>query len=128
MERNRKGKEKNTRWDQMIAKLKRQFIPMDYELDLLNKMQELKQVGNFFQEYIKEFYQVLIRTSHAKFDKEKMGRYLNGLRPSIWDELSLVQMNSIEEAYQFSLRVEEKLRKKFDNKNSGRGRGGRFGG
>ena len=34
-------------------------------------------------------------------------------------------MNSIEEAYQFSLRVEEKLSKKFDNKNSGRGHGGR---
>ena len=42
MERNRKGKEKNTRWDQMIAKLKRQFIPMDYELDLLNNIEALK--------------------------------------------------------------------------------------
>ena len=37
-------------------------------------------------------------------------------------------MNSIEEAYQFSLRFEEKLSKKFDNKNSGRGRGGIYGG
>ena len=34
-------------------------------------------------------------------------------------------MNSIEKAYQFYLRVEEKLSKKFDNKNSGRGCGGR---
>ena len=41
------------------------------------------------------------------------------------DELSLVWMSSIEEAYQFSLKVEEKVSKKFDNKNSGRGRGGR---
>ena len=37
-------------------------------------------------------------------------------------------MTSIEEAYQFALRVEEKLSKKFDNKNSGRGCGGRSGG
>lgn len=37
-------------------------------------------------------------------------------------------MSNIEEAYQFFQRVEEKLSKKFDNKNSGRGRGGRFGG
>ena len=36
-------------------------------------------------------------------------------------------MNNIEEVYQFSLRVEEKLSKKFDNKNSGRGHNGRFG-
>ena len=37
-------------------------------------------------------------------------------------------MRNIEEAYQFSLRVEEKLSKKFDNKNSERGRSGRYGG
>lgn len=36
-------------------------------------------------------------------------------------------MNSIEEANQFSLRFEEKMTKKFDNKNSGRGHGGRSG-
>ena len=35
---------------------------------------------------------------------------------------------SIEEAYQFSLKVEEKLNKKYDNKKSGRGRDGRSGG
>ena len=67
----------------MVAKLKRQFIPVDYELDLLNKIQGLKQVGKFVQEYTEEFYRVLIRTDHAKVDKEKVARYLNGLRPSI---------------------------------------------
>lgn len=29
-------------------------------------------------------------------------------------------MNNIEEAYQFAFKVQEKLNKKFDNKNSGR--------
>ena len=45
MERNRRGKEKITRWDHMVDKLKKQFIPVDYELDLFKKMQGLKQVG-----------------------------------------------------------------------------------
>ena len=35
---------------------------------------------------------------------------------------------SIEEAYQFALKVEEKLNKKYDNKNSGRGCSGKSGG
>ena len=91
-------------------------------------MKGLKQVGKSIQEYTKEFYQVLIRIGHAEADKEKFVCYLNGLRPSIQDELGLVWMNSIEKAYQFSLKVEEKLSKKFDNKNSGRGHGGRSGG
>ena len=46
LERNRRGKEKITRWDRMVDKLKK-FIPVDYELDLFKKMQWLKQGGNF---------------------------------------------------------------------------------
>ena len=74
----------------MIVKLKWQFIPINYELDLFKKMQGMKQVGKFVQEYIKEFYRVLIRTSHVEVDKEKVTHCLNGLRPSIQDEMSLV--------------------------------------
>ena len=112
----------------MVAKLKRKFIPIDYELDMLKKMQGLKQAGKSVQEYTEEFYQVLIRTGHAEADKEKVARYINGLRPSIQEELSLVQIMSIVEAYQFVLKVEEKLNKIYDNKNSGRGCSGRSGG
>ena len=83
MDQTQKGKEKITRWDWMIAKLKQQFIPMDYELDLLKKMKGLKQVRKYVQEYTKEFYRVPIRTGHAEVDKEKVACYLYGLRPSI---------------------------------------------
>ena len=128
LDRNNRGKDKITKWERMVAKLKQKFILIDYELDILKKMQGLKQVGKSLQEYTEEFYEVLIRTSHAEADKEKFSHYINGLRPSIQEELSLVQIMSIEEAYQFSLKVEEKLNKKYDNKNSGRGHGGRSGG
>ena len=101
---------------------------MDYDLDLLKKMQGLKQAIKSVQEHNKDFYQILIITDHAKVDKEKVTRYLNGLKSSIQDEINMVQMTSIEEVYHFSLRVEEKMRKKFDNKNSGRGSGGRSSG
>ena len=67
----------------MIAKLKQQFIPINYELDLLKKMQGLNQVGKFVQEYTEDFYQILIRTSHVEDDKEKFTHYINGLRSRI---------------------------------------------
>ena len=67
----------------MVAKLKWQFIPIDYELDLLRKMQGLKQARKYVQEYTEEFYQVLIRIGHAEVDKENVAYYINGLRPSI---------------------------------------------
>ena len=74
----------------MLAKLKKKFIPIDYELDMLKKMQGLKQARKSVQEYTEEFYQVLITTSHAEADKEKVVCYINGLRSSIQEELSLV--------------------------------------
>ena len=83
----------------MVAKLKWKFIPIDYELDMLKKMQGLKQAGKSIQEYTKEFYRVLIRTGHAEVDKEKVAHYINGLRLSIQEELNLVWITSIEEAY-----------------------------
>ncbi len=101
---------------------------MDYQLDILKKMQGLKQVRKSIQDYTEELYRILSRSDHVEVDKEKVAHYPNGLRPSIEEELSLVQVTNIEEAYHFSLIVEEKLRKKFGNKSSGKDYGGRFGG
>ena len=59
-----------------------------------------------------------------------MARYLNGLRYDIQDELSLVNPIGVDEAYQYALRVEERIqrrqstREKFGTK----GRGGQSGG
>ena len=39
LERNRRGKEKITRWDCMVDKLKKQFIFVDYKLELFKNMQ-----------------------------------------------------------------------------------------
>lgn len=43
LERGIRGKDKITKWDKMVEKMKRQFISMDYEIDFLKNMQGLKQ-------------------------------------------------------------------------------------
>ena len=63
----------------MVDKLKKQFIPVDYELDLFKKMQGLKQARNSVQKYTEEFYRLLIRARHAEENKEKVDCYLSGL-------------------------------------------------
>ena len=79
LERKKRGKEKITRWYRMVDKLKKQFIPVDSELDLFKKMHGLKQVGKSVQEYIEEFYRLLIRAGHAEANKEKVAHYISGL-------------------------------------------------
>ena len=45
------------------------------------------------------------------------------LRTSIQDENSYVKLDSVEEAYQYALKVEQLLRKKHDQRKRGRGGG-----
>ena len=55
---------------------------------------------------------------------ERVSRYINGLRSRIQDEISFLKLESVEEAYQYSLKVEEILTKEHEQRQ--RGRGGRF--
>jgi hypothetical protein len=71
------------------------------------------------KEYIEEFYRLNIRTGQRERDEEKVARYINGLRYEIQDELSMMLVRTVEDAYQFVLKAEEKLARK----QSQRGRG-----
>ena len=57
-------------------------------------------------------------------DVEKIVRYINGLRSRIQDEISVVKLESVEEAYQYALKAEEILTKKHEQRK--KGRSGRF--
>ena len=61
------------------------------------------------REYIEEFYKINLRVGYIKDTAEKVAKYLNGLRYDIQDELSLVNPMGINEAYQYALRVEERI-------------------
>ena len=79
------------------------------------------------KEYTEEFYKLSIRSSHVEDDLEKVARYINGLRYEIQDEISLLNLKTIEDAYQAALRAEEKMLRKQNQRNRSkspaRGRG-----
>ena len=53
-----------------------------------------------------------IRAGHAKDDVEKVAIYINGLRYDIQDEINLLSLKTIEDAYQATLKAEEKMLRK----------------
>jgi hypothetical protein len=114
-----KGKQKIKRWDRMIAKMKAKFIPRDYQITLFRRMQNLRRKLMTIKEYTEEFYKLNIRATHRESDDEKVARYMNGLRYDIQDEMSMVTIRMVEDAYQMDLKAEEKL----SRKQSQRGRG-----
>jgi hypothetical protein len=96
----------------MVAKLKAKFIPKDYQINLFRKLQNLRQKGMTVKEYTEEFYRLNIRTGQREKDDEKVSRYINGLRYEIQDEINMMTVRTVEDAYQIALKAEEKLARK----------------
>ena len=88
-DRQRRGKEKIRTWPKMVNKVNKKFLPVDYQVSLLRKMQNLRQRDMTVKEYTEEFYRLDIRSRHVDDDVEKIARYINGLRSGIQDEISL---------------------------------------
>jgi hypothetical protein len=96
----------------MIAKMKAKFIPRDYQISLFRRMQNLRQKLMTMKEYTEEFYRLNIRAGHHERNDEKVARYMNGLRYEIQDEISMETIQTVEDAYQMALKVEEKMSRK----------------
>ena len=72
------------------------------------------------KEYTEEFCKLNIRAGHRESEDEKVARYMNGLRYDIQDEMSMVTIQTVEDAYQMALKVDEKLSRKQIQRGRGR--------
>ena len=109
MERRNKGKLPIKNWDIMVAKLRGKFLPKEFHISLFKQMQNLKHKTMTVKEYIEELYKINLREGYIEDTIEKVVIYLNGLRYDIQDEISLVNPIGVDEAYQYALRVEERI-------------------
>ena len=98
----------------MVNKIEKKFLPANYQVNFLRRMQNLKQKEMSIKDYIEEFYRLDIRYGHVDDEIEKVARYLNGLRYGIQDEISFVKVDSVELAYKYVLQVEEILTKWYE--------------
>jgi hypothetical protein len=104
----------------MVTKLNDKFIPKDYQVNLFRRLQNLRHKGLTIREYMEQFYRLNIRAEHRERNEEKVSRYINGPRYEIKDEISMVTMRTVEDAYQVSLKVEEKLVRKKIQRGKGK--------
>ena len=74
--RQRIRKDKIRTWPKMVNKIKKKFLPVDYQVSLFRKMQNLKQKDMTMKEYTKEFYRLDIGSGHVDDDVDKIVRYI----------------------------------------------------
>ena len=70
-----------------------------------------------------EFYQLSICVDHQEANEKLAARYVNCLKFSIQDELSMHRVRNVEEAYQLALKGKEKQNRQFVQRNIGARRG-----
>ena len=104
----------------MVTKMKAKFIPKYYQINLFQRMHNLRQKGMTLKEHTEEFYHINIRVGHRQSDDEQIVRYLNGLRYDVQDEMSMVAVRNVEDAYQIAMKEEEKLARKQGQRGRGR--------
>jgi hypothetical protein len=51
------------------------------------------------KKYTEELYKINIRAGHRESDDEKVSRYMNGLRYDIQYEMSMMTIQTVEDAY-----------------------------
>ena len=72
-------------------------------------MKNIKHKQLIINYYIEEFYKFNIREEYVEDNPKRVAKYINGLIFEMQDKMNLQSPNSVEEAYQFSLKEEEKL-------------------
>jgi hypothetical protein len=64
------------------------------------------------KEYTEQFYRLNIRAGQKENEDEKTSRYINGLRYEIQEDINMLFVSKVKDAYQEALKVEEKLVRK----------------
>ena len=76
------------------------------------------------KDYTEKFYRLDFKSGHVDDEIEKVVEYQNVLRSRIQDEISFVKVDSVEEAYRYTLKAKDILTKRYEQRQ--RGRSGRF--
>jgi len=115
-ERRKRDKQNIKNWDMIVAKLGCKFFPQDYHLYSFRQIKNLRQILMSVREYTKEFYKVNTRAGYVQDIVENISRYMNGIRRDIQDEIIILNPRKVEEAYDISLKEEDKISRKQYNK------------
>lgn len=93
----------------MKTKLRKQFLPADYMMEMYERFHMLRQNSMSVEEYTSEFNNLLIRVDSNESNEQVTSRYLSGLHQSIKDEIGVVRLYYLEDAKQYALMAEKKV-------------------
>lgn len=108
----REGKPRILSWDKLKKRMRKAFLPFNYEQVMFQRFHGLQQERRSVEEYSTEFISLLRRVDAQYTDQQIVGFFVGGLRQKeMKDGLSLLNPLTLAEAHQKALIVEAHLKK-----------------
>lgn len=85
------------------------FLPYNYERELYQRFQQLRQGQKSVDEYTHEFYQLLSRTALIEMPVQLVSRFVGGLRLPLQEILNMFDSLTVSEAHQRAIQAEKQL-------------------
>ena len=92
--------------------MRARFVPPSYRKELLLKLQRLHQGPRSVSEYFKELKSQMRRVEIKETNKEKIRRFVSGLRRDINDQVELYEYSTLENVFTLALGIEIQLKRK----------------
>ena len=105
----------------MVALLREAYVPIDYEVQLHKRRMGMRQKDMDVSTYIEEFHNLVMKSGIVEPENLKLARYLQVLKSSTQDELSLTTITIVQKWFMLASKVEERFKRR--NEQGGRGRG-----
>ncbi|GKA94506.1 putative nucleotidyltransferase, ribonuclease H [Tanacetum coccineum] len=109
--RERVGKPRITSWQKMKKCMRANFIPHNYQRQMYQRLQNLKQGSKSVEDYTTEFYQLIARNDIQETEDQLVSRYIGGLRVQIMDSVNMFDPMTLSDAYQRALAFEKQNRR-----------------
>ena len=85
-----------TSWMDIKTLMRTRFVPPSYRKELLLKLQRLHQGPMCVSEYFKELESQMFRFGIKETNKEKIKRFVNGLRRDIQDQEEFYEYSALQ--------------------------------
>jgi len=99
-------------WMDIKTLMRTRFFPPSYRKELLLKLQRLHQGPMSVSEYFKELESQMHRVEIKETNKEKIKRFVSGLRRDIQDQVELYEYSTLENVFTLALGIEIQLKRK----------------
>ena len=108
-------------WRRMKRLMANRLLPPNYQQELFRQYKDCKQGTRTVNEYMEEFDRLVNCNDLEETEDQRISRFVHGLRVSIWDQVSLQTLYTLNEAVTLSKKIEYQQLKaslKFSNCNS----------